>query len=135
MVAGSQGGNRCYLWSREIGKEDCCGFLNRSDDADLEINRLSIQNPLVNPSLFQSQAGTLATFPATNRARGGEKKSVQTVVLPVRIKNERPGTRGSQMLCVANILASINLAAETVHCKTHQPVISYCSLSSTMHSR
>lgn len=93
-----------YIWSGEIEKAGCCGFLDRSEAADLKIQKLPIQKPLVNPSLFQIQAGTLALFPATNRDGFGEKD--------VRIKNERPSTRVSQALCVANVLASINQAAE-----------------------
>lgn len=116
-----------YLWSGEIEKAGCCGFLSRSEAADLKIQRLPIQKPLVNPSLFQTQAGTPAPFPATSRDRSGEKD--------IRIKNERPSTRVSQALCVANVPASINQAAERLCnacCKTHQPVVSYRSLSSTM---
>lgn len=82
----------------------------------------------INPSLFQIQAGTLASFPATNRDGFGEKD--------VRIKNERPSTQVSQTFCEANVLASINQAAERLCnacCNTHQPVVSYHSLSSTMH--
>lgn len=116
------------IWSGEIEKAGCCGFINRSEAADLKIQRLPLQKPLVNASLFQTQAGTFAPFPVTNRDRVGEKD--------IRIKNKTPSTRVSQTLCVANVLASINQVAErlcNVCCKTHQPVVSYCSLSSTMH--
>lgn len=116
-----------YLWSEEIEKAGCCGFFNRSEAADLKIQRLPIQKP-INPSLFQIQAGTLASFPATNRDGFGEKN--------VTIKNERPSTQVSQTFCEANVLASINQAAERLCnacCNIHQPVVSYHSLSSTMH--
>lgn len=119
-----------HLCSGEIEKAECCGFLNRSEAADLKIQRLPIQKPLVNLSLFQTQVGTLAPFPATNRDGSGEKD--------IRTKKERPSTRVSQTSCVANVLASITQAAErlcSVCCTTHQAVVSYRSLSSTTHQR